>query len=213
MKSLKRIIIVAIALVATVASANAQFKFGIKAGMNVNKVHFNKEIINDFMSNSTGWTAGVMAEFTVPVIGVAVDASVMYARMNNGADNYVFDMEDATEKNLFSRNFLEIPVNLKYKLTLPVVSKFLKPYIFTGPNFAFRLDKNVIEDMKTKKCEIAWNVGLGLELMNHLQVGASYGFGINNILDASNVLGISHINNEKIKARNNYWTITAAYLF
>jgi hypothetical protein len=57
---------------------------------------------------------------------------------------------------------------------------------------------------------VAWNVGLGVELFSHLQVGASYGFGINNVINKYEVLGI---NAEPIKANNNYWTISAAYLF
>ena len=55
---------------------------------------------------------------------------------------------------------------------------------------------------------MAWNVGLGFELVKHLQIGASYGFGINNIVDK-----VSDINTVDIKAKNNYWTVSAAYLF
>ena len=87
-----------------------------------------------------------------------------------------------------------------------MIEKIIKPYVFTGPTFAFKLDKDTFKDMKTKTCQVAWNVGLGVELINHLQVGASYGFGMNNIaknwLDAKN-----------LKVKNNYWTVTAAWLF
>lgn len=209
MNNLKRIFLVALVAIMACASANAQLKFGIKAGMNVNKLHFSSEAVNDLQKNSTGWEAGVMAEFTVPVIGVGIDAALMYARMNNEED-LMFDNGSALEdaSNFYGKNFLEIPVNLKYKLTLPAVASIVKPMIYTGPTFAFKLDKNVWDDIQTHTCQVAWNVGLGLEFFNHLQVAAGYNFGINNIMKYTNL-----VNAQDYKVKNNYWTVTAAYLF
>lgn len=213
MKSFKKILLVAIMIFSTAVIANAQFRWGIKAGMNVNKIHFNNQITEDFINkgNSTGWTAGLMTEFTVPLIGVGMDVSLMYARMNNAADDEITTVDNNTEVSegkLYGRNFLELPINIKYKLTLPAVSNLVKPMIFTGPNFAFKLDKNVLKEMKTKTCQVAWQIGLGVELINHVQIAGSYSFGINNIADKT--MGVDAVD---IKAKNNYWTITAAYLF
>lgn len=204
---------------ATVAGANAQiFKFGVKAGMNINKMHFSNDAAQKIFNpdNSCGWTAGIMGEFNVPVIGICVDASLMYARMNNGVDDKISELNSSIpgqdtyteEKQVFGRNFLEIPIHLKYKLNLPVVASIVKPMIFTGPNFAFKLDKNLLKSMKTKTCQVAWDLGIGVELLNHLQVAGSYSFGINNIADFT--LGT---HTQEIKAKNSYWQITAAYLF
>ena len=85
----------------------------------------------------------------------------------------------------------------------------IHPYIFTGPSFAFKLggDNDVF---KTKTFQCAWNVGLGVELFSHLQLSGSYGFGMNNIMKTAGI--VSNTSND-IKLKNNYWTITAAYLF
>ena len=196
MKHLKRILLVAMAMLAIAGTAEARIvKFGVKAGMNINKMHF-KNFSDNFnlnKSNSEGWEAGAMAEVQVPVIGLCFDASLMYQRMNNGKEDY-------------GRDFLTIPINLKYKFNLPAVSNLVAPFLYTGPEFAFRLDHNVLKEMKTKTCQIAWNVGLGVELINHLQVAASYGFGINNIVRYTDW-------GKNATARNNYWTITGAWLF
>ena len=161
-------------------AANAQFKFGIKAGLLVNKISLNNDLFKS--DNSCGWTAGPMVEFTVPIIGLTFDAGLMYARMNNAADVTITTDKAGivipVENNVYGKNFLEIPINLKYKFTIPVLGSIFRPYIFTGPNFAFRLDK------------------------------AYDGFGINNIVDK-----VSDINTVDIKAKNNYWTVSAAYLF
>lgn len=212
MKVTKRILIMMMALVMTVGVANAQFRFGIKAGANFNKIHFSGLDENLDPDNSCGWNAGVMTEFTVPIIGLCFDASLMYSRMNNNASDYkgsVKDILDADKE--YGKNFLEIPINIKYKFTIPVVASIIKPYIFTGPNFAFKLDKSLMD--KTFQC--AWNVGLGVELIRHLQISGSYGFGINNV--AKGVFKTADPsfsgNIEQLKAKNNYWTVSAAWLF
>ena len=209
MKTLKRLGVVVALVLAFVGTANAKIiNFGIKAGMNVNKISLNKNAFKDITNpdNSTGWEAGVMAELNVPIVGLCFDASLMYARMNNSTSIKV-ENTDLVGKE-FGKNFLQIPINLKYKFQLPVVSNFLSPYIFTGPEFAFKLDKNTLKDIESKTCQVAWNIGLGLQFVNHLQIGASYGFGLNNALSKTFIS-----NPVELKAKNNYWTVTAAYLF
>lgn len=209
MKLFKKLLLVSLLIAACAGVADAQFRFGIKAGLNINSLHIKDWRQNLDKDNGTGWTAGVMGEFKVPLIGLCFDASVMYTRMN--ADITIFQatqapMEESYLGEIKNHNFIQIPINIKYKFGLPVIGKFLSPYIYTGPDFSFKLDKNTLKDFKTKTCQVAWNVGLGLELVSHLQLQASYGFGINNI--AKNWVTIP---DEKIN--NNYWTVTAAYLF
>ena len=213
MNAFKKFLLALTVAILCAGAANAQFKFGIKAGLLVNKISLNNDLFKS--DNSCGWTAGPMVEFTVPIIGLTFDAGLMYARMNNAADVTITTdtagSATPVENNVYGKNFLEIPINLKYKFTIPVLGSIFRPYIFTGPNFAFRLDKayeDKLANLKSRTCQVAWNVGLGFELVKHLQIGASYGFGINNIVDK-----VSDINTVDIKAKNNYWTVSAAYLF
>ena len=57
---------------------------------------------------------------------------------------------------------------------------------------------------ESKKFDIAWNVGAGLQLLNKVQVAASYGFGLTNSASSS-VTGF--------EGKNRSWTVTLAYLF
>lgn len=196
MKIAKRIIIV-IALVASVATAQAQFRFGIKAGAAINELKFNENVLNS--SNRAGFTAGVMAEFTVPVIGVGGDASVMYARRSFEAT-----VNDKSES--FNRDYINIPVNLKYKIQIPVVSKIITPFITTGPDFSILVSKKNIENAwNNKKFDTAWTVGAGVQLVNHLQIAATYGWGLSKSSSADS--------NVALYGKNRCWTVTAAYLF
>ena len=207
MKNLKRVLIAIIALSVGFV-ADAGIRFGVKAGLNVDNLHFSNELFD--AKNRTGFTGGVMTEVMIPVLNIGFDLSLMYTRMNSR--DYVTINTDGTsmeQKEISAgKNFIEIPLNIKYKLTLPAIESLIKPYIYTGPTFAFKLDKNTWEYWKTKTCQVAWNVGLGVELIKHLQVQASYGFGMNNVFKASGL-----VDAQKLKVKNNYWTVTAAWLF
>lgn len=209
MKVLKKTLLTLVVAMLSIGAANAQFRFGVKVGLNVNSIKASN--LAEVKDNAAGFTGGVMADFTVPIVGIGADVSLMYTRMNSqpmllGANEGTVSGTTVDQ----NKNFLEIPINLKYKFKLPVVGSFLAPYIFTGPDFAIKLGKSTVNEIKTKTCQVAWNVGLGVELVNHLQIGASYGFGINNI--AEKVAG-SYLNVQDLNLKNNYWTVTAAYLF
>lgn len=198
---MKKFILLMLVAVMSVGVADAKLRFGIKAGLNVNHLSANMDTFDK--NNQAGWTAGLMTECQLPLIGLGFDLSVMYSRMNSEVLVPV-DNGFISEPN---KNFIEIPLNLKYKISLPVVGSILSPYIFTGPSFGFKLDKSTIDDFKTKTFQAVWNLGVGLELVKHLQLGASYGFGMNNIVK------ILPLDAAPVKYHNNYWTITAAYLF
>ena len=203
--TMKRFWALALAL-AVIMPAMAQFRFGVRAGLNVNSLHFNKEIFDE--NNRAGFTGGVMAEFTVPIIGVGADLGVMYVRRNSQFMQTLADK--TTEVQNLNSDYIEIPLNIKYKIGIPAISSILKPYIFTGPSFAFLTSKKHIENfVHDKSCDIAWNFGLGLEFFNHLQVGASYGLGMTKAFQAVNLAGDA----AGIEGKNRYWTVTAAWLF
>lgn len=203
MKNLKRILLVAIAIVAMSATASAGgFRWGVKAGVALNNLHFSEDVLDDITSkdNHAGFTGGLMCEFTIPVINLGFDASLMYVHREA--------IETGTEK--LNRDYIELPIHLKYKISLPVVNNVITPYLFAGPSFAFKTGKSEIVDfVKSKKCDVALNLGVGVELVKHLQVSASYGIGLTKALEFTGKLNQS----AGIEGKNKYWTLTAAYLF
>lgn len=199
MKLFKKLF-VAIALCALFATpAMAQFRFGVKAGVAINDLKFNKDVFES--SNQTGFTGGVVTEFTVPVIGIGVDASLLYARRS--ADVPVGGNHNITESE--NRDYIDIPINLKWKIGIPAVSKIVSPFITTGPDFSFLVSKkNINEAWKNKTFDTAWTVGAGVELLSKVQVGATYGFGLSKSASGDNA---------QYSAKNRCWTITAALFF
>lgn len=200
MKKLTLILVVALTSLASALPASAQFRFGLKAGVAINSLHFSSD---DFSAdNRAGFTGGAMIEFTVPVIGVGVDLSAMYVRRNSQwlEDNNI------TKDN---RDYIDIPLNLKWKINIPVINNVARPYLFTGPTFSFLTSKHSAEEAwRNRKFDTSWNFGFGLELVKHLQVGASYSVGMTKALKTTGTTGTADID-----GHNRYWTVTAAYLF
>lgn len=185
-------------------SAQAKFGFGPKVGMTFNQMHFSGSKIFD-SDNRCGFTGGLTAEYIAPMLGLGADVSVMYAHMKTNVT-----IDQMGSENV-SGNFFEIPVHLKYKLSIPAAESIISPYIFTGPSVAFKLSG---EDsfFGTKKTQWGWDLGLGVELIRHLQIGAGYTFGINKLASYFvNEYGIE--TGHEVKVKNNYWTVTAAWMF
>lgn len=211
MKKIKAALVSAImlcaALVAGVQSASAggPLRFGVKAGVNVNEMKFNESAFD--ASNRSGFTGGVTLQFVAPILNIGVDASVMYTHRQN---RIYFTEDGETEGITSNSDYIEIPVNFRWNISVPLISKVVTPYLFTGPDFSFLMsNKNVKNAWNYRTFDLGWNFGLGLRFVDHLEIGASYGLGITNSASADNALYGKNLADGK----NRFWTITAAWLF
>lgn len=191
------------------ASAVGPLRFGIKAGMNINQLKLNEKAFAS--DNRSGFTGGVNLQFNAPIINIGVDASVMYTHRNNSLK--LKDFKEASGS--FNCDYIEIPVNFRYNLGLPLVGKVFTPYLLTGPDFSFRLsNENVKEAIKYRSFDVAWNFGLGFRLIDHLELGATYGIGITKAASGVDALyGDAASNIMDFKGNNRFWTVTATWLF
>lgn len=196
MKNFKRIFAAFALICAVVLPSSAQFRVGVRAGVAVNSLHASEKTFAS--SNRTGFTGGLSCEFTVPVIGLGFDASVLYARR---AVEFTENSQTVSKNN----DYINIPVNLKYKFGLPVVGKIITPFITTGPDFSFLVTgRNLNGALRQRKFDTAWTVGAGVQLLSHLQIAANYGFGLNNQVSGKDAL---------YSSKNRCWTVTASYYF
>lgn len=205
MKTIYRITLAVILATTFAIGASAQFRAGIRLGLNVNKLSISSDMASS--DNRAGFNGGVTAEFMFPGTGFGVDGSIMYVHRT---DNYV-NYDDGTSKRVNKNcDYIEVPLNVKWKLSLPAVSNFIAPYVFTGPSFSFLTSKRAVSNSaKRSTYDVAWNFGFGLQLIKKLQLSASYGLGFTKaykLLDSD-----AHAAN--IEGKNRYWTVTAAWLF
>ncbi len=183
-------------LVASAAHAQLPVKFGVKGGLNITKVKFDKDIAK--ADNRTGFFIGPMAEFTVPIVGIGADIAVLYDQKN-------IEVNDTKEK----LQFIDVPINLKYTLGLGDLAGI---YFATGPQFSFNVgDKKLFdaETYKMKSSNFSWNVGAGVKLINHIQVGYNYNIGLGKTAEVNSPLDPV----KKIKMKNNAHQISVAYIF
>lgn len=206
MKKIKITLLVLLTVVTVSFSADAKFGIGPKIGTSISKLNLSGDNWKDNFKtgNRAGFTAGLTGEYIAPAVGLGADISLMYNYQSS-------EVEMGDTKETVKGHFFEIPLHLKYKISIPAAEKIVAPYIYTGPNVAFKVggDDNYF---KTKKTQWGWDLGLGLELVKHLQIGAGYTFGMNNIANKTKLSDKVDIT-DNIKVKNNYWTVTAAWMF
>ncbi len=193
----KIVVIILLAVMGFVAiPASAQIRFGVKGGLNISSVHFNKDIVG--ADNVTGFNIGPMMEIMAPYTGLGMDVAVLYAQKGLGLKG---------EKDI-KNDYIELPVNLKWKFGLPI----LKVYLNAGPYINLRVggDKfwdipgSTIDQLKSKNFGAGLNFGAGAEVIKHLQVGVNYTLGLTDDYSATTL---------DLNAKNRCWTIQAAILF
>lgn len=179
----------------TVLPAQAQLKFGVKGGLNITSLSLSKDIAKS--DNRTGFFIGPMAEFTLPIVGLGVDAAVLYSQSRAQMD-YKTNIAD----NLKS---LEVPINLKWTFGL---GSLASGFIAAGPQFGWNVGNSTFyeEVIQLKNNFTTFNVGVGAKFLRHFQAGVNYNFSlgkVGQIIDDENLL--------KIKRKT--WQISVAYLF
>lgn len=195
----KKVTVAILALMAFLTlPAQAQLRFGVKGGVNISSVHFNSDLLN--ADNVTGFQIGPMIETSIPLVGVGVDAAILYSQKGMGIGS-----------EEIKTDYIDVPVNLKWKFGLPIV----KAYLAAGPYVGFRVGgdkvwKVIGEQIEAKSFSAGLNFGVGVELLSHLQVGINYGLGLT---DNYSSTALSVLNNEKTTGKNRGWAVTAAILF
>ena len=185
-------------MMAVVLPAAAQVRLGVRGGVTVGKLRFDRELISS--DNRVGYTGGLLLDMNIPIVGIGIEASAMYTHRNNRLTD---------ETQYFKRHYIDIPVYARYRMTIPSLSRVFAPVIFTGPTFSILFNEDAPTNYKNSKTFLSWDVGAGADLFNHLRLTASYGIGISKAM--------SYINQEysgsKVTGKDRCWTISAAYLF
>ena len=92
------------------------------------------------------------------------------------------------------------------------------PFIYAGPSFAFKVGesikglgetvKNADQIIKNKNFDVAINVGIGAEIIKHVNLAVQYGWG----LGVASEIGFGDVVSVN-KAKSGAWTITLGYMF
>jgi hypothetical protein len=198
-------------------AVQAEVKFGLKGGLNVTSMSLSSDVLN--ASNRAGFFIGPTVKFTLPIVGLGIDASALYDQRE--AKVKVSDVESNLfneTSNTLKTQSINIPINLRYGIGL---GSSASVFIFAGPQFGFNVGSKTQEiyegmaDWKLKTSNFSVNVGLGFMLLNHLQVSANYNIacGKTGEVTMGNVASSVTKGLTDSNGRANAWQIALAYYF
>lgn len=185
--------VIAAALLVTMP-AKAQIQFGIRGGANLVNMKFTNETFDK--DNRAGFYVGPTIKFTVPIVGLSLDASALY-------DEKTAEVDGQTMK----AQSIDIPINVRYGVGLSSVANI---FLFAGPQFGFNIssDKSLYNNAKEwtwKSSNVSVNVGVGCTVLKHIEVKANYNIACTKSGEVNDGSGIS--------AKYNAWQLGMAYYF
>lgn len=200
-----------ILFVVAATTATAQFNIGIKAGVNLPETPTLS--VDDFkaqLQGNTGWFVGPTAKFVIPVVGLGVEANLLYSQANIDIDG----------QNILTQS-IEVPLMLRYELSIPAINRIVEPFIAIGPQFGWNIgDKSFTLDniadiagreYRIKDSNTSLNLGLGLVLFNHLQIHGNYNLALGKTADITGT--IVDFTKELAEIKTNTWQVSLAYIF
>lgn len=213
MKKIFTTAVLAAAMLFSANNAEAQVKFGIKGGLNVTSMSLDSKVLD--AENRAGFFIGPTLKFTLPVVGLGIDASALYDQREAKAKA---EVEGAEVESNFKTQSVNIPINVRYGFGLGSTASI---FLFAGPQFGFNVgDKNqsIFKDMgewRLKSSTFSVNVGVGAMLLSHLQLSANYNIacGKTGDMTVSKALGETGQNLFSKNGRTNAWQIGLAYYF
>lgn len=204
---MRKIFTIAVLVAATcfAVPAQAQFKFGLKGGLNITDMSFSSDVFES--SNRTGFFIGPTIKFSLPLVGLGVDASALY------------DQREAKVKGVdkkIKQQAINIPINLRYDIGLGSLAAI---YLAAGPQFGFNVGnrhETIVDNVSSWKfntSNFSVNLGAGVMLLSHLQVGFNYNIVCGKTGEVSFLQTAGDIAEGVYRGRSNSWQVSAAYYF
>lgn len=191
--------IVLMAAMLVAIPAKAGINFGIKGGYNITNFSFSEDVIAK--DNQQGFFIGPSLKIGIPVLPIGFEIAALY------------DQRDAKlEGEKISQKSINIPINVRYELGLGDMAGI---YVAAGPQFGFNIgDKKFsfsnANDYEMKDSNLSLNLGAGIRLVSHLEIGFNYNIALGKTGEFNEVDGAKNfVGNGKA----NSWQISAAYYF
>ena len=202
MKKAKIILLTLALTLAFGMNANAQIKFGVRAGANLVNMKISDGLDNLKGNNRAGFYVGPTVKFTLPIVGLGVDASAVYDQRTS---EVVYENSSET----LTARAINIPINVRYGVGLGSLAEV---FAFAGPQFGFNISKNKnfgATDWTWRSSNFSVNVGIGAIILSKVEIKANYNIACGKTGEASVIQTGKSVFNGKY----NSWQIGAAYYF
>ena len=204
---MKKLFAVVLMAVAFAMPSKAQFSWGIQAGLNMSNVSV-KEAVDDAggaVKSRTGFFVGPTIKFTLPIIGLGIDASALYDKREGKSGDETIESES-----------LQIPINVRYGVGLGSIAEV---FAFAGPQFGFKLggdsDTSIggtkVSEWSLRSSNLSANIGIGATILSKLQAKINYNIALGKTGEyKENINGVMQ---EVSSAKFNAWQVSLAYFF
>lgn len=206
---MKKVLVLLFAAVALSLPAQAQVKFGLKAGLNLTNISLSESVSANLKSKE-GFHVGPTVKIGLPVTGLSLDASALYDQRSAKVE-----ANNGSSETIKSQS-LQVPINIRYGVGLGSVANL---FAFAGPQFGFNLgDKNkkILNEAANwtlRSSNLSANVGIGATILGHLQVTANYNFALGKTGEIELWDATKQTWNAVTEGKTSAWQVSAAYFF
>ena len=212
---MKKVIIAMMFAGITAVSAEAQFKIGIRAGLNAVGVHGDAVPVYDESSSvesKSGFQLGVVGEYSVGEKFV-IQPGLLFA--TQGFLNSM-EAENGKLEIDWNLNYLQIPVNATYKFGSRNTKFFLQAGPYLGYALGGKLKGKFKEDGKVTNSDDE-NIKFGNNEMKRMDFGIGFGLGLQIYavqLALGYQFGVMNIHNSgELNMKNDCLAFTVSYIF
>lgn len=208
---MKKILTLIVMAVAFAMPSQAQFNFGVQAGLNLTNISdfsLTAAGVENAIESRAGFFVGPTVKFTLPIVGLGIDASALYDQR-----------EAKTNGETLKSQSIQIPINVRYGFGLGSMAEI---FAFAGPQFGFNIGdkdktwgdvKNTAAKWTLKSSNVSANVGIGATIMSKLQLKVNYNIALGKTGEVDIKEGADAAWKTITGAKANAWQVSAAYFF
>lgn len=212
---MKKYFVVILMAIVVAMPSRAQVRFGLKGGLNLTQMSVSNSSVEDMFKNKAGYFAGPTIKIALPIVGLGIDVAALYDYRE--AEIEVSNTQNNTVTEKLKQQSIQVPINVRYGVGLGSTANL---FIFAGPQFGFNVgdkDKKLFDEAAEwtlRSSNFSANVGLGLLLMDYLQLSANYNIALGKTGEVDFKSGTSAAwDTVRGKAKANAWQIALAFYF
>ena len=165
---MKKVLTLIVMAVAFAMPSQAQIKFGLQGGLNMSNISVKDAADNPgaAFKSRTGFFIGPTVKFTLPIVGLGIDAAALYDQREGKNDTY---------NETIKSQSIQIPINVRYGFGL---GNLAEVFAFAGPQFGFNVGGKKtweqVAEWTLKSSNLSANFGIGAMVLGHLQAKINY---------------------------------------
>ena len=204
---MKKLFAVVVMAVAMAMPSHAQMSWGLQAGLNMSNVNTKMEgsvaaAGGEAVKSRTGFFVGPTVKFTLPIVGLGLDAAALYDQREGKAG-------DETVKS----QSIQVPVNVRDGFGLGSLAEV---FFFAGPQFGFNIGGGKdygVGEWTLKSSNLSANVGIGATVLSKLQAKLNYNFALGKTGEFEMKNLVTGKDETVASSKFNAWQISLAYFF